>query len=363
MYARHTYDHSPVINGKCSAITIQEANNMETPSYSPKGFYRMIQQYKEAQLLFAAIKLDIFTYLSDYTTVSLVAAQTGYNERNLAFFLNSLASIQLLEKKNTSFRNTPQTGLYLNRNSPLYLGEYLLFWNQMTGLEQTEELVRTGPNAAVQLHNQGVRVYNFRELARLSATEMRTGRIQSFLQAAVPLFSPTAPLKLLDLGGGSGMMAIEFVSRFSGASGLIFEHPSVADVPEQFVRERQLTGRLSIMRGDFTVDSIGTGYDLIIASGILDFANANLAALMEKLARALAPSGYLYLVTHEVSDDYLSPKESIIGWLSSHLAGLDILLTKREINLALANARFKKIELQPIGGVIQNLHGEFYALS
>jgi len=159
------------------------------------------------------------------------------------------------------------------------------------------------------------------------------------------------------------MMAIEFVGRYPAASGVIFEQPSVADVPEQFVREHQLSEKISIMRGDFTVDSIGTGYDLIIASGILDFANTKRTSLVEKLACALAPSGYLYLVTHEVSDDYLSPKELIIGWLSSHLAGLDNLLTKKEIDLALANAGFKKIAPRPIDDVLKNLRGEFYTLS
>jgi len=57
---------------------------MEKPSPSPGSFYRMIQQYKEAQLLFAAIRLDVFTYLSSYLTPGQLATQTGCNERNLA---------------------------------------------------------------------------------------------------------------------------------------------------------------------------------------------------------------------------------------------------------------------------------------
>lgn len=336
---------------------------METPAHSPKNFYRMIQQFKEAQLLFTGINLDVFSYLSDYTPVSIVASQTGYDERNLNLFLNSLAAIQLLEKKNNTYRNTPEAELYLNRNSNFYLGEFLSFWNRMTSLEQAENRVRTGPDAAVLQHNQGVKVYDFRELARLSPRELQAGRLQSFLQAASHLFSPTAPLRILDLGGGSGLMAIEFVCRFPAASGIIFEHPSVADVPEQFVCERQLEQRLSVLRGDFTVDSIGVGYDLIVASGILDFAHANLEGMVEKLARALAPSGYLYLVTQGVSDDHLSPREAIVGWLSSHLAGLDFLLTKHDIDQALANSGFQKTAPESITGILQNLQGEFYMLS
>ncbi len=165
---------------------------METPTQSPKSYYRMIQQFKEAQLLFAGINLDVFSHLSEYTPASIVAAQTGCNERNLNLFLNSLAAIQLLEKKTNTYRNTPEAELYLNRESPFYLGEFLTFWNRMTSLEQVEDRVLTGPDAAVRQHNQGVKVYDFRELARLSPAEMKAGRVQSFLRAASQLFSPAA---------------------------------------------------------------------------------------------------------------------------------------------------------------------------
>lgn len=336
---------------------------MEYPTHSPRKFLGMLQQYRETQLLFAGIHLKVFDHLKHYTSAERIASETGYDERNLTLFLNSLAAIGLLEKNKQEFQNTPETELFLNQSSSYYLGEYLTFWNKMTGLDQVEELVRLGPDPAIQTQNQGKELFDFRKLARLTAVEVRTGRVQSFLCAAAQLVSPAAPLRILDLGGGSGMMAIEFVRQFPLASGVIFEQPGVADVPEEFVAKEHLEQRLSIMRGDFMVDSIGDNYDLIIASGILDFASANLKEMTGKIAQALTPSGYLYLVSHRVSDDYLSPKESIVGWLSSHLAGLDILQTRSNIELALTSAGFQKTEIKPLDGAIQNLMGEFYTLA
>jgi hypothetical protein len=342
---------------------LKEVFMMEYPTHSPRKFLGMLQQYRETQLLFAGISLKVFDYLKHDTSAEKIASMTGYDERNLTLFLNSLAAIGLLEKNNHQFRNTPETELFLNQNSPYYLGEYLTFWNKMTGLDQVEELVRLGPDPAIQEQNQGKELFDFRKLARLTAVEARTGRVQSFLRAAAQFVKPTAPLRILDLGGGSGMMSIEFVRQFPLASGVIFEQPGVADVPEEFVAEGHLEHRLSIMRGDFMTDPIGGNYDLIIASGILDFANANLKELTTKIAQALTPSGYLYLVSHRVSDDYISPKESIVGWLSSHLAGLDILQTRSNIELALTSAGFRKTEIKPLDGAIQSLMGEFYTLS
>ncbi|SFM20232.1 methyltransferase [Pelosinus propionicus] len=333
---------------------------MEYPTHSPRKFLGMLQQYRETQLLFAGISLKVFDFLKHDTSAEKIASLTGYDERNLTLFLNSLAAIGLLEKSNHQYRNTPEAELYLNQSSSSYLGGYLTFWNQMTGLDQVEELVRLGPDPAILKQNEGKELFDFCKLARLTAVEVRTGRVQSFLRAAAQLAEPAAPLRILDLGGGSGMMAIEFVRQFPLASGVIFEQPGVADVPEELVAEEHLEHRLTIMRGDFMTDPIGNNYDLIIASGILDFASANLKELTTKMAQALTPSGYLYLVSHKVSDDYIAPKKSIVGWLSSHLAGLDILQTRSNIELALTSAGFRKMEIKPLDGAIQSLMGEFY---
>lgn len=335
---------------------------MEYPSQSPRNLLKMVQHYKEAQLLFAGIKLDIFSHLHDFLSAKQLAVETGYNERNLAFFLNSLAAIGLLEKYEQTFCNVPEADLFLNRSSSYYIGEYIIFRNEMTNLDKVEDQIRFGPTL-VNHQEQSAKAYDFQQLARLSATEIRTGRVQSFLHGVSQLIEITVPVKFLDLGAGSGMMSIELANRYPTASGILLEQPGVADVPDQLVREHQLQHRLSILQGDFTTDPLGEDYDLIIASGILDFASSDLDGMTAKLAKSLSPAGYLYLVTHKVSDDYLSPKESIVGWLSSHLAGLDILLTKTAIEASLAKAGFQKKATSPLAGAMESLQGEFYTIT
>lgn len=335
---------------------------MKAPTQYAGIFYQLFQQYKEAQLLAAGIRLDVFSYLAEGKTAAAVAAAAGYDLRNLALFLDSLVSIGLLRKEGQTYSNTPETATFLARQSPYYLGEYLLFRQQMTSLEHLEERVRQGPDRTVQTHNKGAEVYNFRELARLSAREVYTGRVQSFMGMVAPLFGPDAPVRILDLGGGPGILAIEFVSAFPAASGVIFEHPAVADIPAEFVAGRGLEQRLRVWQGDFTVDGIGAGYDLIIASGIMDFAGDKPQALAAKMAGALNPQGYLYLVCHNIGSDLLSPKEPIVNWLSSRLDGLEILLTKERVEAALTEAGFRKVRAVQQDGVIQKLSGEVYRL-
>lgn len=333
---------------------------MYQPKNNPQPYFKMLHQKRETELFLSAVRLDLFSYLENWATAAEVAANTGFNVRSLSFYLNALASIGLLEKRAALYRNTPQSNEFLNKNSPVYLGECILFRERMMSLEHIDERVRQGPEETVLRHNQGVKVYDFYEGARVGIAEMYTGRVQSLLAATRQLFTDRAPQKILDLGGGSGILGLELVLAYPGSQGVIFEHPNVARLPRAIIAERGLTERISVLEGNFNHDEIGSGYDLIIASGILDFAKDHLDALMEKIHQSLTANGYLYLVTHEVSEDYQSPPESILGWLSSHLEGLDVLLAKKVIDQTLAKHGFRRVQTEAIDGAFHNIQGEFY---
>lgn len=335
---------------------------MIKPQSNPSRYYKLLHQKRETELFMSGLRLHIFSELETWQTAKTVAEKTGFNERNLSLYLNAMASIGILEKDDTLFRNTQESNEFLNENSPLYMGECLLFRENMMSLDRLDEKVKDGPDVQTLQRNEGVEVYDFCELARVTIPEMYSGRVQSMLLAVKELFAGHQLNKILDLGGGSGVLAMELVSAFSGSSGVIFEHPKVASLPSRLVKERELSSKIQVMEGDFNKDSIGEGYDLIIASGVLDFAKDHLDTFMEKLKQALSPSGYLYIVTHEVSEDYLSPPESILGWLSSHLDGLDLLLTKNTIDQALKAHGFHCIEERKVGGVFKGLPGKFYQI-
>ena len=333
---------------------------MDKENIGPRNLYTMIQQYKEAQLLIAAINLDIFTTLDKADTAKDVAGITGYNVRNTELFLNALASIGLIEKEGSCYTNTPVSAKFLSRDSEVYLGEFLLFRERVTGLEKVEALVKEGPDSKLLENNRGLEAYDFYEWAKTAIPEIYTGRVQSLVEVVNRLFKAGNQYKILDLGGGSGVMGMEIVQALPGSTGVIFEDPNVARLAEELIEERNLTASVSVLKGDFTRDDIGEGYDLIIASGIIDFAKDYLDEVVAKIRDAMNPNGFLYLVSHDVSDDYQSPKESIVGWLSSHLEGLDILLRKSTVDGALEKAGFKQVRDGLIGGAMSHLHGNFY---
>ena len=335
---------------------------MAMKKYNPKAYNGLLHQKRETELFLSALRLNLFSLLEDWETPETVSQGTGWSARSLVFFLNALASIGLIEKNRNTYRNTPESNKYLNKSSTVYLGESILFREKMMSLDRLDERVKNGPVSSVLQNNKGVEVYDFYEAARVSVPEMYAGRVQALVRDITLLFGDMAPKKILDLGGGSGILALETVSAFSSCRGVVFEHPGVANLPRSIISERGFSERIDVMEGDFNTDDIGCGYDLIIASGILDFAKDHLDSLMEKLKRALMPGGCLYVITHNVGEDYQTPPESILGWLSGHLDGLDVLLTGKTIEDALKRHGFTRVYVGDGSETMEGFQGEFYRI-
>lgn len=333
---------------------------MYKPKENPSLYFNILHQKRVAELLLAAIRSDLFSYLETYSAPKEVSRHTGLNERNLKLVLNALSAAGFLEKSGEQYRNTSQSNEFLNKCSEVYIGETILYRENMMSLSNLEERLRNGPDPVVQSNNKGVEVYDFYEAARVGIPEMYTGRVQSFIRNVKEVFGQSSPQKVLDLGGGNGVMTMELLAEYPACRGVIFEHPSVAQLPGQLAAERKLTNRIEVREGDFNLDHIGSGYDLLLASGILDFAKDHLEELMGKLTKALTPDGILYLVTNEISEDFQTPPQSILGWLSSHLDGLDLLLSANTIRAQLMKHNFVKINVIGIDGAYSSLQGEFY---
>ena len=86
---------------------------------------------------------------------------------------------------------------------------------------------------------------------------------QKFLCELIP-FDRSRPIHVLDLGSGPGVLSELVLKRFPQAKVLAF------DLTEEMLKAcRQrlaaFEGRLDIRQGDFSTDSFGVGYDVILA--------------------------------------------------------------------------------------------------
>lgn len=313
------------------------------PAYSAKELLTKTQGLLEAQLLYAGIRLDIFSYLSQNTTSKTLAEITGYNQKNLELFLNALTAAHYIRKEQGAFVNLPQTEYYLNKSSEYYLGDYILYWYENTKLDDLEMRVRQGSDQNKKYDKNGSDSYDFKQMARVSRNEMYTGRVQAFIQAMKTIFSENEKIRAIDLGGGCGIMSIELARNFKNAIVTVMDQPEVLETTRKTIEEYGVGQRVRTVKGNFIIDPLGNNYDLVIASGIFDFVG-DVWLMAEKIYASLADGGVLYMDTHKVNDDKTSPKQCVLSWLSSHLEGIDILRTNSDIVGSVKGAGFIQCE-------------------
>ncbi len=307
---------------------------------TPDSYYQVLRQYQSAQLLFEAIKSDVFSYLDGPASAKEIAEKTGYCEKNIELLLLALFSCGYIEKQDNYYYNTKEGTAYLSKSSPYYLGKTILFREEMTTLYNLADKVKCDLN---NTYTSGS-CYDFSSLAEVTVPEMyATGRVKSFIDEVKNVFTnSSAQLKMLDLGGGSGVFAMEFAKHYPNSKAYVFEHPSVANTTSRIISNHKIENRVSVLTGDFNTDDIGESYNLIVASGILDFTTEDLNNFMKKIAVALLDDSY-FLLVGRYSDTESYPKENILSWLSGYMNGIKPPPTKKQVDFALNNSNLKAV--------------------
>lgn len=304
---------------------------MHCTESNPGRYYQMIRNYREAQLLFAAIRLNIFSHLDTPVTAQNVAEALNCGIRQTELLLLALDSSGLIVRLDDFYVNTSDTKMFLSQNSVAYLGESLLFREKMTSLDTLKvKLSGDAPS-----NNAG---YDFATLAKVTIAEMYAMRVEPFITEMKKLFSDLQqPLNILDLGGGAGVLSVEFAKHFPNSKATVFEIPPVADIAKDFIQQHSAQENVRIVVGDFNTDSLGGPYDLIIASGIFNFVVGDLSHFFQKLSASLCAGGYL-LITGQFAERDGEAPPNMIGWLSGFLDGTPLPPSERAISQAIKQA-------------------------
>lgn len=321
----------------------------------PNIYYKTILQYREAELLFEALKLDIFSYLDEPTTLEEFLKSTNYDKENTKYFLSALLSCGYIEKNNLTYCNTKCSKLYLSKNSLKYIGKAILFREKLGSISNIGDKVKDnslGQNDKL----------DFSELAEIVHDEMYvTGRVDDFNREIKQLFSDKyRNYKVLDLGGGSGVLSIEFIRNFPNSTAYVFETSEVACISKKIIEKNDMQDKIFVLEGDFNVDAIGDGYDLIIASGIFNFVNIDITEFICKLSDALVLNGHLLIIGSFFENEEYH-KEHILNWLKGYINGMKPAPKKSEIEQSMRKANLsleKRIKVGLFAGELRRKDGE-----
>jgi hypothetical protein len=300
----------------------------------------IIYSYQKSRVLLTACELDIFSVIGTDSKLSdEIAFQIDADKSATHKLLDSLCSMNLLEKKNNSYSNTIVSLRFLDKSKPEYIsimGWNNLLWNKWNNLT---DCVKKGTTQ------------NFINIQELSGNDLATFidsiHWRSFLLApdVVKLIRLDKTFKMLDLGG-IGDYALEFVQSKPDLMATIVTYPNIAPFAIENIKEHRATEQINVISGDYMNCDIGSGYDLVFLSFVLSmntiWENIDLA---RKAYDSLKHGGKIVIQDYLLNDsrtgpDYnaLYPLEMLVSSKSGDA------LTSSDVWIILKEAWFHKIE-------------------
>ena len=294
------------------------------PTHSLQRYWDLAAAPVQAAALDAALELGVFDQLDEPASAAQVAGALGLRPGQTASLLDMLWSLDLLHRIDAlppRYLCRRHTRQHFRRGQPGYCADawrhrrrsLAHFGDQMAGLLSAEG---PAPDPYVQTNAQG-----WAEAARVQiAQEQRAMAVAAARDALRCVPGAAQARRILDLGGGPGLIGIDLVQGNPDAAGVVFDWPETATVARENIERAGLSERMTVLGGDLARDDIGQGYDLIWCSSVLHFV-PDAAAALRKMRGALAPGGVLAMAHAEVPADARAAARVLAFYLPMMLLG------------------------------------------
>jgi 2-polyprenyl-3-methyl-5-hydroxy-6-metoxy-1,4-benzoquinol methylase len=259
---------------------------------------RLYNGFQASRIILTANNLGVFDHLKKPKSARGLAKALRADLRAVELLLNALTAIGLLGKRKNSYLNAPTANRYLLKDSPHYQGDILrhidTLWKNWSMLD---DVVRTGKPSRMASDHASF-IMGMHNLSVLKARK---------ILGAVGLRGVKTAL---DLGAGPGTYSIEMARR--GISVTLFDTPDTIKIARKVAREAGVKG-IRFKGGDFFVDDIGGGYDLILISQIFHAYSEEMnVSLLKKCRAALNPGGRVVVQEFPLNEDRTSPPQGAL---------------------------------------------------
>jgi hypothetical protein len=236
-----------------------------------------------------------------------LAARLKLHPRSWLDFFDTLVSLGMLNRDGGKYSNTAETALFLNRNSPAYLGGMLEmanarlypFWGNLTAGLRTGEPqneVRTGgPGLFETLYSDPAKLKEF-----LSAM---TGLSMGAAMAIAEKFPWSQYKTFMDIGGAQGCVPVQVALAHQHLTGGNFDLPTVQPIFEEFVARHGLSERLTFQPGSFFEVPLPRADVLIMGHILHDWDLNEKMMLLEKAYQTLPDGGSLIVFEALIDDE------------------------------------------------------------
>lgn len=288
----------------------------------PAPVIELINAFRRSQTMFTAVALGVFDLLAtDAKSAEQIAAETSTDLRALRRLLDGCTGLGLLEKSAGIYANTAVANDYLRKDSPTTLAGYILYskdalypmWGHL------DDAMREGTPRWNQTFALDGGIFSgfFRTpQARHEFLQGMHGFGQISSPAVVRVFNLARFRNLVDLGGGTGHLAIAACERYGAMQGVIFDFPEVLTEARPHVAASSAASRIELIEGDFFADALPCADLYALGRIVHDWSDEKIGTILKKVHAALAPGGAILLAEALLDDDHSGPTPALMQSLN-----------------------------------------------
>jgi hypothetical protein len=238
-------------------------------------------------------------------SLSLFLSAGWIHDRRARDFLDALVALGMLVRQDGRYANSAETGLYLDRNKPTYVGgllasfsadRYALWASLTTGL-------RSGMPQCNKSMVSNFAVLYADEASREMFVSGMTARTRPVAKALVTRFPWEDYSTLIDIGGAQGCLPVEIALAHPHVTGGAFDLLALGPLFDDYVQQHALSNRLRFCPGDFFNDPLPAADVLVLGRVLHNWDLATKMMLLKKAYAALPPAGALIVYERLIDDE------------------------------------------------------------
>jgi len=282
-------------------------------SLTPARIMQALTGYQQTAAMQAALQLGIFTAIAaGHQTVTALAQHCKASPKGVRVLCDFLTIGQFLTKDGDRYGLTPESALFLDRNSPAYFGGVAHMFAGTAIFKAFEDLTGVVRKGGTLLNDEG-------------GTMSRENPVwEEFARSMIAMMAPAAgviaemvnqpagrPLKVLDIAAGHGIFGITIARQNPNAQIHAVDWASVLEIAREHAMAAGVIDRWHAIEGSAFEEEFGSDYDVVLLTNFHHhFTPAVIEGLMRKVRAAMKPDGVAVTLEFVPNDDRVTPPDA-----------------------------------------------------